>query len=34
MFMIMFVLDNPNQLDEVPDAWQAIGGSGGKSIRW
>ena len=29
MFMIMFVLDNPNQLDEVLDAWQAIGVSGG-----
>lgn len=28
MYMIMFVLDNPNQLDEVLDAWHAIGVSG------
>lgn len=28
MQMIMFVLDDPNQLDSVLDAWQAIGVSG------
>lgn len=25
MYMIMFVLDNPNQLDEVLDAWRRVG---------
>lgn len=28
MYMIMFVLDNPEQLDDVLDAWQGAGVSG------
>lgn len=28
MQMIMFVLDNPNLLDEVLNAWNAVGMSG------
>jgi hypothetical protein len=28
MYMVMFVLDNTNQLDEVLDAWNALGVSG------
>ena len=28
MYMVMFVLDDPNQLDVVLDAWAAIGVSG------
>lgn len=28
MYMVMFVLDDPNRLDEVLDAWDSIGVSG------
>jgi len=28
MYMVMFVLDDPNRLDEVLDAWEAVGVSG------
>lgn len=28
MYMVMFVLDDPNQLDEVLNAWEACGVSG------
>jgi nitrogen regulatory protein PII len=28
MYMVMFVLDDPNQLDEILDAWDAAGVSG------
>ena len=33
MFMVMFVLDDPNRLDEVLHAWQAIGVSGSTIIE-
>ena len=28
MYMVLFVLNNPDLLDEIPDAWEAIGVSG------
>lgn len=28
MYMVMFVLDDPNQLDTVLEAWEAVGVSG------
>lgn len=28
MYMLMFILDDPNYLDEVLDAWEEVGVSG------
>lgn len=33
MYMVMFVLDDPNRLDAVYDAWEAIGVSGSTIIE-
>lgn len=33
MFMVMFVLDDPDRLDEVLDAWEAIGVSGSTIVE-
>jgi nitrogen regulatory protein PII len=33
MYMVMFVLDDPNRLDEVLDAWEGIGVSGSTIIE-
>lgn len=33
MYMVMFVMDNPNRLDEVLDAWEKAGISGATIIE-